>query len=185
MKEYHDDPEMLMDLMYRIAKGKLNFPKIDCRIFTKILFEYRLPKLPGLEAHLAGDHGGQARQPAALRRGRHVQDPLRCPRLRVPAHARGPAVHAHGGRDLLEADAQRGGGERRVRRRRLSRRGGIFHYLFLIAILHRDLKNGFFVRSFTFHLLFGLLFPFSIWTFTSLFYLDFYSPFSIRSFISF
>ena len=136
MKEYHDDPEMLMDLMYRIAKGKLNFTKINFRIFIKItkkiLYEYRLPKLPGLEAHLAGDHGGQARQPAALRRGRHVQDPLRRPRLRVPAHARGPAVHAHGGRDLLEADAQRGGGERRVRRRRLSRRGGNFFDFFKI-----------------------------------------------------
>ena len=36
MKEYHDDPEMLMDLMYRIAKGKLNFSKNNFRIFTKI-----------------------------------------------------------------------------------------------------------------------------------------------------
>ena len=46
--------------------------------------------------------------------------------------------------------------------------------MFLIAILHRDLRNGFFfIRSFL------------IWTFISLFYLDFYFPFSIRTFISF
>ena len=46
---------------------------------------------------------------------------------------------------------------------------------FLTAISHRGLRNDFFfIRSFTFHILFGLLFPFSIWTFISLFYLDFY-----------
>ena len=55
---------------------------------------------------------------------------------------------------------------------------------FLIAILHRDLRNGFFffsflILSFTFHILFGILFPFSIWTFTSLFYLDFYFSFRV------
>ena len=32
-------------------------------------------------------------------------------------------------------------------------------------------------KSFTFHSLFGFLYPFSIWTFISLLYLDFYIPF--------
>ena len=47
----------------------------------------------------------------------------------------------------------------------------LFLIQFLIAILHRDLRNCFFFRhlSFTFHILFGLLFP--------LFYLDFCFPF--------
>ena len=36
--------------------------------------------------------------------------------------------------------------------------------IFLIVILHCDLRNGFFSRSFTFPFLFGLLFPFFIWT---------------------
>ena len=52
-------------------------------------------------------------------------------------------------------------------------RSGIF--LFLTAISHRGLRNSFFLRYIYFsHILFGLLFPFSIWTFISLFYLDFY-----------
>ena len=39
-------------------------------------------------------------------------------------------------------------------------------YSFLTAILHRGLRNCFFFRSQLFsHILFGLLFPFSIWTF--------------------
>ena len=41
--------------------------------------------------------------------------------------------------------------------------------MFLTAILHRGLRNCFFLfrhLSFTFHILFGLLFPFSIWTLT-------------------
>ena len=65
---------------------------------------------------------------------------------------------------------------------------------FFIAILHRDLRNCFFFRHllFTFHIvfgllfplfyldfcfpfLFGLLFPFSIWTFISLLHLNFFS----------
>ena len=47
---------------------------------------------------------------------------------------------------------------------------------FLTAILHLGLKNDFFFFEVTsrFHILFGLLFPFSFWTFISLFYLDFY-----------
>ena len=65
-----------------------------------------------------------------------------------------------------------------------------FLFKFLTAILHHGLRNCFFPRSFTFHILFGLLYPFSIWTFfpflfglifpfsfwtfISLFYLDFY-----------
>ena len=82
---------------------------------------------------------------------------------------------------------------------------GIFlsNSLFLIAILHRDLRNCFvfsisvhllsiFYLDFYFSFLFGLLSPFSIWTFFSLFYLDFYFsflfgllfPFSICTFIS-
>ena len=71
-----------------------------------------------------------------------------------------------------------------------------FHnFEFLTAILHRGLRNCFFfsLRSFTFSnfffpFLFGLLFPFSLfslnfyfpfslWTFVSLFSLDFYFPF--------
>ena len=42
---------------------------------------------------------------------------------------------------------------------------------FLTAILHRGLRNDFFF-SFS-----NLLFPIFIWTFISLFYLDFYFPF--------
>ena len=46
------------------------------------------------------------------------------------------------------------------------------HLSFLTAISYRGLRNDFFfIRSFTFHILFGLLFPFSIWTFISLFLL--------------
>ena len=54
---------------------------------------------------------------------------------------------------------------------------------FLTAILHRGLRNDFFFSSvrhfriYFFQFLFGLLFPFSIWTFISLLYLDFYFPF--------
>ena len=50
---------------------------------------------------------------------------------------------------------------------------------FLTAILHRGLRNDFFfqVTSTFFHIIFGLLFPFSIWTFNSLLYLDFSIPF--------
>ena len=53
---------------------------------------------------------------------------------------------------------------------------------FLTAISHRGLRNCFFFwgRIYFFHLLFGLLFPFSLWTFISLFYLDFYSPFPVQ-----
>ena len=52
--------------------------------------------------------------------------------------------------------------------------------LVLIAILHRDLKNDifsfFFQHQFTFsNFYLDFYFPFSIWTFVSLFYLDFYS----------
>jgi hypothetical protein len=44
---------------------------------------------------------------------------------------------------------------------------------FLTAISHRGLRNDFFFEvASRFHILFGLLFPFSIWTFNSLFYLD-------------
>ena len=42
--------------------------------------------------------------------------------------------------------------------------------MFLIAILHRVLRDDFFFTS-------HLLFPFSFWTFLSLFSLDFYFPF--------
>ena len=49
----------------------------------------------------------------------------------------------------------------------------IFDTHFLTAILHRGLRNCFFFCSQTFHILFGLLYPFSIWTFTSLFYFPF------------
>ena len=35
------------------------------------------------------------------------------------------------------------------------------------------------VYVFTFHILFGLLYPFSIWTFISLFYLDFFNSISV------
>ena len=57
---------------------------------------------------------------------------------------------------------------------------------FLTAILHRGLRNDFFFFSqFTFSnfyldfyfFLFRLLFPFSLWIFISLFYLDFFFPF--------
>ena len=47
---------------------------------------------------------------------------------------------------------------------------------FLTAILHRGLRNDFFFISipiYFFQFLFGLLFPFSIWTFISLFYFIF------------
>ena len=46
--------------------------------------------------------------------------------------------------------------------------------IFLTAILHRGLRNDFFFsvvrhfRKYFFHILYGLLFPFSIWTFISL-----------------
>ena len=47
---------------------------------------------------------------------------------------------------------------------------------FLTAISHRGLRNDFFFHFlqpiYFFQFLFGLLFPFSIWTFISLFYLD-------------
>ena len=47
----------------------------------------------------------------------------------------------------------------------------------LTAIWHRGLRNCFFLRHiYFFHILFGLLFPFSIWTFISLFSLDFLFP---------
>ena len=39
-------------------------------------------------------------------------------------------------------------------------------------------------RSFTFHILFGLLYPFSLWTFVSLFCLDFHFPFLFGLFFS-
>ena len=42
---------------------------------------------------------------------------------------------------------------------------------FLTAILHRGLRICFFFTSHL-HFLFGLLFPFSLWSFISLFYLD-------------
>ena len=50
---------------------------------------------------------------------------------------------------------------------------------FLTAILHRGLRNDFFFSGhiYFFHILFGLLFPFSIWIYISLFCLDFYFPF--------
>ena len=46
----------------------------------------------------------------------------------------------------------------------------------LTAISHRGLRNDFFFLQplYFFQFLFGLLFPFSIWTLISLFYLDFY-----------
>ena len=48
------------------------------------------------------------------------------------------------------------------------------------------LKIAFFFRSQLFsHILFGLLFPFSIWTFISLFYLDFISLFYLDFYFSF
>ena len=49
-------------------------------------------------------------------------------------------------------------------------------YIFLTAILHRGLRNDLFFVSpiYFFRFLFGLLFSFSIWTFISLFYLNFY-----------
>ena len=56
--------------------------------------------------------------------------------------------------------------------------------VFLTAILHRGLRNCFSLRHiYFFHFFFGLLFPFSFWTFISLFFLDFYFPF-FRTFIS-
>ena len=59
---------------------------------------------------------------------------------------------------------------------------------FLTAILHRGLRNDFSffqVASTFFHILFGLLYPSSIWTFISLFYLDFYFPLLFGLFFSF
>ena len=66
---------------------------------------------------------------------------------------------------------------------------------FLTAILHRGLRNDFFFHyvhllsifylDFYFPFLFGLLFPFSIWTFLSLLYLDFYFPFLFGLFYPF
>ena len=48
---------------------------------------------------------------------------------------------------------------------------------FLTAILHRGLRNDFFsCHIYFFHILFGLLFSFFIWSFISLFSLDFYFP---------
>ena len=57
---------------------------------------------------------------------------------------------------------------------------------FLTAILHRGLRSCFFLyfRSFTFHILFGLLYPSSIWTFISLFYLDFFHSIAVTFWIS-
>ena len=45
-------------------------------------------------------------------------------------------------------------------------------YMFLTAILHRGLRNDFFLFLQPIY-----FFPFSIWTFISLFFLDFYFPF--------
>ena len=45
--------------------------------------------------------------------------------------------------------------------------------LFLTTILHRGHKNCVFFCSFNFQILFVFLFPLCIWTFISLFYLDF------------
>ena len=50
---------------------------------------------------------------------------------------------------------------------------GIFTLYFLTAISHRGLRNDFF---FLYQLIY---FPYSIWTFISLYYLDFYLPFII------
>ena len=53
-----------------------------------------------------------------------------------------------------------------------------FGKMFLTVISHRVLRNDFFFRSQVFsHILFGLLYPFSIWSYISLIYLDFYFPF--------
>ena len=62
---------------------------------------------------------------------------------------------------------------------------------FLTAILHRGLRNDFFSQPFT-QFLFGVLFPFFVWTFIFLFSLGFYFhflfrlifPFSLWTFIS-
>ncbi len=62
-----------------------------------------------------------------------MQDPLRGFDLRVPSHVGGSTLHAHGRRHLRHADAERIGGERRLRRRRLARRGGHLHR----EVLHR------------------------------------------------
>ena len=51
----------------------------------------------------------------------------------------------------------------------------IFWFQFYIMIL--GIAFSFFIPSFTFHFLYGLLSPFSIWTFTSLFYLDLFYRF--------
>ena len=50
--------------------------------------------------------------------------------------------------------------------------------IFLTAILHRGLRNDFFFMS-------HLLFPFSFWTFISIFSLDFYFPFLFGHFFQF
>ena len=60
-----------------------------------------------------------------------------------------------------------------------------FYYVVFTAILHRGLRNCFFYPLIYFiQFLFGLLFPFSLWTFITLFSLDFYFPFSLWTFIS-
>ena len=52
--------------------------------------------------------------------------------------------------------------------------------IFLIAILHRDLRNDFFFNQFTFsNFYLDFYFPFSIWTFIS--FLDFYFLFCTNS----
>ena len=58
---------------------------------------------------------------------------------------------------------------------------------FLIAILHRDLRNDFFfVRSHTFFIFYlDFYFSFSIWTLISPFLFRLLFPFSIRTFIYF
>ena len=60
-------------------------------------------------------------------------------------------------------------------------------FSFFTLILHRGHRNDFFLVSpiYFFQFLFGLLFPFFIRTFIFLFYVEFYFPFSIWTFISF
>ena len=67
----------------------------------------RLPDLPRPEAHLVGKHGNQAQGAEAPCRGRHVQDPLCSPGVRVPAHAGGQEVHAQRCRHLLQTHPKR------------------------------------------------------------------------------
>ena len=60
--------------------------------------------------------------------------------------------------------------------------------MFLTAILHRGLRNCFFLgsgRIFFFYILFGLLFFFSIWTFIFPFLFGLLFPFSLWTFIPF